>query len=311
MLERRAGLEFRVAGRTLSGTAMRYGEVSPSFRERFMPGAFAPIGNVALNLQHDPGRELARTGRGLILADGPRALELRAELSGTAELELVRRGALNGFSVEFHALRERREAGVRVVERAALTGIALVDAGAYPGATAEVRALAGRTMRARIPSGAALDCECVGAGCKVRFLQEALAEAIREGIEDATRTIIAVHGDYKAPLASTARGTLRARMVGEDAEVEIDLPDSDAGREVLAAAADAGVVVRPYIDRSAAEATTDAAGVTTYSRAPIRAFVVSATDKREGWPDPALVPTPGLDPEGRRAAPERRRRIWL
>ena len=53
-----------------------------------------------------------------------------------------------------------------------------------------------------------------------------------------------------------------------------------------------GVVVRPFIDRAAAEFTTDAAGVTTYTKAPIRAWIVSATDKRAGWPDPEIVPTP-------------------
>ena len=293
MAEFRDGVEFRVQGRTLWGLAMRYGDVANmgTFRERFAPAAFAPIGAVALNLQHDPGRVLARTGNGLILADGPRSLEVRAELSSQAELDLVRRGALNGFSVEFHALEQRSDAGVRVIERAALTGIALVDHGAYPESKAEIRAQSGRTIRATIPSDTDLECECVGAGCKIKLLQDTLSEAIGEAIEEG-RTWVAAHGNLSAPLASNSRGTLRARMVGADAEIEIDIPDSEAGRAVIAAHEDSGVVVRPFIDRAAAEFTTDAAGVTTYTKVPIRAWIVSATDKRAGWPDPEIVPTP-------------------
>ena len=307
MIEHREGVSFRVSGRTLSGRALVYGDISPDFRERFEPGAFGDVGTIPVNLQHDRNLIVAERA---ILSDSPRSLDVRADLpAGSAALALVKRGTLNGFSIEFHARAQRFEAGVRVVERAALTGLALVDRPAYPGSSAEVRTRSGRTMRATIPSETALDCDCVGAGCKVRFLGDALAAAIQEGIEEG-KAWVAAHGSYKTPLASAARGTVRARMIGDDAEVEIDLPDSDAGREVLAAAADAGVVVRPFVDREAAEFTTDAEGVTTYTKAPIRAFIVSATDKREGWPDPVLVPTPGMDPEGRRSAP-RRRRLWL
>ena len=311
-IEFRDCLEFRVAGRSLTGTVLRYGDTADlgAFRERFMPGAFSPIGDVGLNLQHDPARVLARTGNGLVVADGPRSLELRAELAGSAELELVRRGALNGFSVEFHALAQRAESGVRIIERAELTGIALVDQGAYPQSKAEVRAKSGRTLRSTIPSDTNLDCECVGVGCKVKFLTDALGEAIQEGIDSGTAWV-AAHGNYQKPLASAARGTVRARMVGPDAEVEIDLPESDAGREVLAAMSASGVVVRPFVDRRESESVTDDAGVTVYTKTRIRAFIVSATDRRDGWPDPELIATPDLDDIEGRARPPQRRRLWL
>ena len=116
--EVRAGAEFRVAGRTLSGTVLRYGDTSPEHRERFLPGAFAPVPAVPLNVQHDRRMVVLDVG-GFILNDTPRALEIRAELpADSAAIKLVRRGALNGYSVEFHARQERRESGVRVIERA-------------------------------------------------------------------------------------------------------------------------------------------------------------------------------------------------
>ena len=53
-IEHRAGREFRVQGRTLSGVVMAYGNVSPGHRERFQPGAFGPAPSAPLNIQHDP-----------------------------------------------------------------------------------------------------------------------------------------------------------------------------------------------------------------------------------------------------------------
>ena len=139
-MEIRLSPEFRIAGRVLSGPALVYGDVAPQFRERFVPGALAPVPEVALNLQHDRSVVLLQAGA-FALTDGPRALEVRAELAeGSAALELVRRGALNGFSIEFNALEERLEDGIRVLERAELLGLALVDRGAYPRSKAEVRA---------------------------------------------------------------------------------------------------------------------------------------------------------------------------
>ena len=139
---------FRVAGRTLTGVAMRYGDIAPEFRERFVPGAFGPdIDAPVLNLQHDPAMVILDAGA-YAITDTERALEVRAVLpEGSAALALVQRGALNSFSIEFNAKAERREAGVRVVELAELTGISLVDRGAYPQSTAEVRAQSGRPRR--------------------------------------------------------------------------------------------------------------------------------------------------------------------
>ena len=139
MIPERRYADFRVAGRVLVGAALVYGDIAPQFRERFVPGALAPVAPVALTLQHDSGMVILDAGA-FVLTDGPRALEVRAELpEGSAALELVKRAALTGFSIEFTALAETRQAGIRVVERAELTGLSLVDRGAYPLSTAEVR----------------------------------------------------------------------------------------------------------------------------------------------------------------------------
>ena len=138
-VEHRAGGEVRLSGRTLAGPVLVYGDTSPGHRERFVPGALAPVAAVPLNIQHDPAMVILPGGE-YELVDGPGALELRAELpENSAAIQLVQRGALRGFSIEFSALEEVVDAGVRVVRRAELRGIGLVDTPAYPRSRPELR----------------------------------------------------------------------------------------------------------------------------------------------------------------------------
>ena len=144
-LERRAALgELRVEGRRLTGIVIRYGETSPSHRERFEPGALRMAEAVHLDLYHDRERVIAyMPGGGLELAGGESAVELSAELppipAADRALEEIRTGKANGLSVEFRAVRERREAGVRVIEEAVLKGIGLVSRPSYLGSRVEAR----------------------------------------------------------------------------------------------------------------------------------------------------------------------------
>ena len=326
--EHRAGCEFRVSGRTLSGVAMRYGDVSPDFRERFLPGAFGEVRSIPINLQHDPGVVVVRDA---LLADTPRELRVRADLpEGSAALALVRRGALNGFSIEFHAKAERRdEAGVRVVERAELSGLALVDKGAYPSATEEVRARSGRRLRSKIPYDKSLACECIaqrgpgsGGECipEARFTKmagEAMAEQMDRAFAQLERDVLVVAGDFKRPLGSVSRGTVRATSTDDGLEVEVDLPAGAVGDEIIAAHEAAGVVVRPLIDFDRSEFTDTDKG-REYSQPHLRALLVGATDTKAGWPDPTIdnVLDDGPQTTAQKIAAlskisKRRRRLWL
>ena len=142
--------EVRREGRVLEGTALVYGDVARigSRTERFLPGALgADVGSldILMNVQHDRGRVLARTGGGgLVLTDTPTALEVRAELPETREssdtLALIEAGVLRGISLEFQPLAERTEGGVRVITRARLAGLAVVDKPAYRASTVSARA---------------------------------------------------------------------------------------------------------------------------------------------------------------------------
>ena len=280
-IEHRAGCEFRVAGRTLSGVAMRYGDVAPGFNERFVPGAFGEVRTVDVNLQHDASLIAVR---GAVLIDSPRELRVRADLpEGSAALQLVRRGALNGFSVEFKPQLERREAGVRVVERADLTGLALVDQGAYPAATAEVRARGDRggrlgTMRGRVPIDKEVECRCSPGDCTSAVFEAGSLDGAIDKNE-----VLAITDKFADVIASKRREGVRFWR-GEDGGLEyaIDIPKTERGQALLDAMKVAEVYGRPVLDRELSDVVVDGA-VARYQRAEVRAILLTPTDASKGW----------------------------
>ena len=146
-IERRySGLEFRAEGRKLIGSALVYGDFSPSHKERFEAGAFDLSADETrwLDIEHDMSRVVAHTENGgLELRDTKDALEIEANLPriplADVALESVRAGKLKGFSIEFKAIEERMESGLRVISKAILSGIGLVGAPSYTQSTVEAR----------------------------------------------------------------------------------------------------------------------------------------------------------------------------
>ena len=289
--ERRpAATELRVEGRKLSGVVMNYGEVSPSHRERFEPGSLRMAESVHLDLHHDIERAVAwHPGGGLTLDNGRDALTMRAELppipAADRALDEIRSGAVRGLSVEFRPVKERRDADIRVIEDAVLTGIGIVRAASYKQSSVEARRRSGRTLRARIPAGETLACECATDSRWARVIQPAMDKMWEESFKEGTRAVVGAYlENYATPIASTARGTLRGRIRGVGGyEVDIDLPDSDAGRALLAAWDDSGLVVRPFI---ADQEATLIEGVREITSGRLRAVIITSTDAREGWPNP-------------------------
>ena len=307
-IEHSPSIEFRREGRILTGYALRYGDVSPTHRERFEPGAFAADLKVDrtrwMNVEHRQLQAIAWTGGGgLELRDTPEGLKVRAEIAATPAGERALRDvamkALTGFSVEFHSQRERRD-GLRIIEAAKVDGVALTNRPSYRQSLLELRRSSGRSMRARIPSGKRLGCRCSGRGCKTASFTDKAVKRMLSDVESNDR-IIAAYKDYSNPLASVQRGTLR--RAGD--EIEIVIPDDEAGRAVLAAHESTGVVVRPYIDgEGMVETLPDGSLNMAYDDSiEIRAVIVAASDERQGWPEPRLVAD--------EAAETRRRRIWL
>ena len=306
--ERREGVEFRVAGRTLAGTVLRYGDISPDHRERFLPGAFGDAPRASLNIQHDPRMVILEAGQ-FVLSDSATALEIRAELPpSSAALALVKRGALNGFSVEFNARRESRMGGVRVIERADLVGVGLVDQPSYPRSMAEVRRAEHRgprlaTLRGSVPTGRKTDCACAPGECDSAYFEETAFE----GVPGRERDVLAVVGEYSAALASRDRGGLRLRVAdGGALDYEIDVPDNARGRALMDTLDTVPVFARPVIDADASDVTI-ADRTATYRKAEVRALTIGATDAALGWMAVELVDNDDQEEATRRAA----RWVWL
>ncbi|MCY4374310.1 MAG: HK97 family phage prohead protease [Spirochaetaceae bacterium] len=145
--ERRfAAIEFRAEGDRLSGVVVPYGVPSNlgRFTETIAPGAFAPIGELRLNVMHVRERSIAvnREGGGLVLDDTPTDLRAQVVLpkygEGPAVSELVSRRVLTGFSVEMTVSEDTWEGRRRMVKRARLVGLGLVDVPGHEGAILEL-----------------------------------------------------------------------------------------------------------------------------------------------------------------------------
>ena len=152
MIEHRAiEIEPRGYADKVEGVVIRYGDVAHvgNLHERFLPGAFGSSlesDAIRVNFQHSRDRPLA------VPAFIDSQTELRAvfDLPETSDgrdaKELMRQKVLTGLSVEFTPEQERFEGGVRVIERATLHGLALVD---YPAYRESVATLANRWLENR------------------------------------------------------------------------------------------------------------------------------------------------------------------
>ena len=135
--------ERRGPGR-LSGVLLRYGEVSPERREKFAPGALHwPADGIVLREMHTRQSPILRVLPELrgdqVVIDAALPDTQRGRDAAT----MVRSGTLRGLSVEFQTERDTYLAdGVRLVERAGLVGVGLVDEPSYKGSTVEVRSRA-------------------------------------------------------------------------------------------------------------------------------------------------------------------------
>lgn len=149
-------IELRVQGRRLLGTVVRYGAPGEGGLEQFEAGAFQDgLDDVLLNVQHQRARPLARYPGSMTLRDTAEALTMEAVLPETRDaddvLALVKGRVLVGLSVGFLALSERWERDVRIVERATLDHVAVVDRPSYPDSVVDARAYGGGVRFWQLP----------------------------------------------------------------------------------------------------------------------------------------------------------------
>ena len=153
ILETRAlAAEIRAdaGARTLTGVLMPYGQVSPSHRERFLPGSLRAAPRGLIHAAHDRSRPISGWPGGVDLRDTDTGLKATITVDdneeGRAAIEEVRAGRLTGFSVEFNRAQSALVAGVREVREAVLVGVGIVAAPSYPGTAVSLRSAERRRM---------------------------------------------------------------------------------------------------------------------------------------------------------------------
>ena len=173
--EIRAGKERDLSGLALPfETETRIGAA----RERFTRGSATTTGDALLNAMHDPTRLLAREPKTLSFETRDDGLHVTATLPETREaddaLALVRSGVLTGLSVEFRAIRQRFAGGVRIIEAAKVSGLALVPRPAYRGTRVEARGHQLAVALAAAVTGPEIEAAATAAGITVEQLRAAL-----------------------------------------------------------------------------------------------------------------------------------------
>ena len=140
--------DFQFDGaRTVSGIVIRYGDIAKRFgmNERFEPGAFGNLkrADLILNVQHDRGKPVARSGSGLEVIDTHTDLSIRAELAQTSDADdtiaLIKANILRGYSVEFQPDKYRIEDDTIIHTCAKLKNIGIVDRPAYANSKINLR----------------------------------------------------------------------------------------------------------------------------------------------------------------------------
>lgn len=293
----------------VTGVAVKYGARSNPRRgangvyyDRFEKGCFGDVSelDVTLNRGHDQSTTFARTGDGgLVLEDGDDALTVRARPADTQlwrdTKTLIQNGTLRNFSIEVSVPvdKVRYDFGTRTrsIQKARLHGLGIVERGGNVGTEAvlhrfnpevEHYASIAATASGVIPYGEELQCECLKSlGCRaVQFDKGAMDE-----IGD---SVLAVGGSYDAPVASVSQKGLRFKETDQGLEWEVDIPDDENGRKILAAAEVAPVVGRPFIDVEASD-TTKTGTLLTYKKAVVRSLILRSTDAIEGWTPAKIV----------------------
>ncbi len=310
--------EIRAEGRRVRGTILNYNEVSPSHQEKFLPGSVTIADTFQLNLHHDRERVVAfAPDGGLSLEHDDKAMTMTADLlpipASDRALKEIRSEVSTGLSIEFNCERDRRENGLRVVERATAFAAAIVRSPSYEKSRIEARRKS--YLRAFIPPLTPLVCDCVGAGCKyAEFTAKAMNEIQREMQEmfdrahesavEATRAadiLLLAGSGFSSAVASARRGSLKAH-IDEHGNLQLEaFAEKDTPRAV-AEMMGAPLFVRPIVSEPDSE-FQDVDGVRKYERANVRAFLLKAIAGDSGrWPEARI--------DGPDQRQERRRRIW-
>ena len=179
------------------------------------------------------------------------------------------------------------------MEKADLAGIGLVASPSYPASRVETRAAG--TLTASIPYDSPLACECYGRGQSGEAGKGMTATVeFEEGSFELPDDLVAIWKSFGAPLASTRKGTLRIGSGAAGLSIELDIPSTSWGDDIVTASAGVEIYARPLFDASEIEATEivrNGETIARLSRVPVRAILVGPTPNSRGWPEVDITPS--------------------
>ena len=305
-VEIRSGLlDETTTPRKLTGVVVAYNSPTSilDYREQVAPGAFGDIHNadVVLNWRHQRTNAISRTkGGGLVLRDSPVKLELLATLPDTTEARdmwaTVNHGTDRGLSVEMKVLEDDWDGDLRTIRRAKLVGVGVVTNPAYSQSTVEARARGGgRGGLGResfldtkkvfgkasgwITLNQAISCECRGGPAEQVVFEEG---SLDDMVSGKSPMLAVLGGGFQNAVASTIKKTLRFSQQRGRVKYEIDLPDTQITRDLLAQSEFVDFYGRPLID-DAGSTSVVKNGVRHYEKLNTRALLIKPTSNSGGW----------------------------
>ena len=131
-----------------------------------------------------------------------------------------------------------------------------------------------------------------------------------EGSLELPEDLVAIWKNFAAPLASTRKGTLRIGPGAGGLSIELDIPSTSWGEDIVTASAGVEIYARPLCDAAEVEASEivrNGETIARLSRVPVRALLIGPTPNSDGWPEVDITPS-----EDRQIPLSRRERFaWL
>ena len=186
---------------------------------------------------------------------------------------------------------------IREVTSAFLEGVAMEKSPEYSQTALEIRQ-GGFSLRSVIQSGVKLACDCQGVDCRYAEFSDGSLDIMLQFINDADDGLRPIPVGFdtfrRNRLGSASSGSLRANRVDDGLELEVDVPDNDAGHLLSEALATGPVLMRPYIDRIDSEFTKQGDVAVYDDQLVLRGILLEVTDRVEGWQPVEVVEPRGL-----------------
>ena len=222
-------LELRAdsQGMKVVGPVVRYDDkyVIGDFTERIERGAFQ-WNDVFATIQHDRRRLIGRTGSNLQLRDEPEGLYAELRMLDTRDAldakAMLQAGLLKGWSAEFDISDDRFDGFDRVVTRADLKGVSLVDVPAYSQSLAEIQTRwekRAQGIRAKYQYGQTETIADTGRNRKRRIRPNAFKTSLDDPEQEIT---LSVSRNPNDSVASKLDGTLTLRDTESGLEIYVD-----------------------------------------------------------------------------------------